>query len=230
MAETIVFQSASGVVALHKSAGAGRPIVLIHGNSSSSRAFSRQLDGPLGQRRRPVAIDLLGHGRSENASDPLAYRIPGHARTLVETVEALGLDDAIFLGWSLGGHIALEAAPALPSARGFAIFGAPPLAFPPAMDRAFLPNPAMGAAFAETVTPEQAEAFVASCFAPGFADVPSFVLEDYQRAVPAWRGGATGQRRLLRRGENADPLARRCSSSPALATRPSGRTPPLSTP
>ena len=181
MAETTFFQSANGAVAVHQSAGAGAPIVLIHGNSASASSFSRQLDGPLGRRRRLVAIDLLGHGRSVDAADPIAYRLPGHASTLVETVAALGLGEAVFVGWSLGGHIVLEASPALPAARGFAIFGAPPLAFPPAMDRAFLPNPAMGAAFSEAITRDQAEAFIAACFAPDAADIPKFFLEDVLR-------------------------------------------------
>ena len=181
MAETTFFQSANGAVAVHQSAGAGAPIVLIHGNSSSAASFSRQLDGPLGRRRRLVAIDLLGHGRSVDAADPIAYRLPGHARTLVETVAALGLGEAVFVGWSLGGHILLEASPDLAAARGLAIFGTPPLAFPPAMDQAFLPNPAMAAAFSEAVTPDEARAFVAACFAPGAADVPPFFLDDVLR-------------------------------------------------
>ena len=181
MAETTFFQSANGAVAVHQSAGAGAPIVLIHGNSASASSFSRQLDGPLGRRRRLVAIDLLGHGRSVDAADPIAYRLPGHASTLVETVAALGLGEAVFVGWSLGGHILLEASPDLPAARGLAIFGTPPLAFPPAMDQAFLPNPAMAAAFSEVVTPDQACAFVAACFARGAADAPSFFLDDVLR-------------------------------------------------
>jgi hypothetical protein len=56
--------------------------VLIHGNSSSSRAFSRQLDGPMGKRFRLVAVDLPGHGASDDAKDPGAYSLPGHARAI----------------------------------------------------------------------------------------------------------------------------------------------------
>ena len=107
--KTAFFQSPDGAVAVHRSEGAGPPIVLIHGNSCSARSFCRQLDGPLGQRRRLVAIDLAGHGRSENAGDPAAYRLPGLARTLAELAAALGLGEAGFVGWSLGGRIVLEA-------------------------------------------------------------------------------------------------------------------------
>jgi len=49
--------------------------------------------------------------------------------------------------WSLGGHILLEAAKDLPRARGFAIYGTPPVGFPPEMADAFLPNPAMARDF-----------------------------------------------------------------------------------
>jgi pimeloyl-ACP methyl ester carboxylesterase len=181
MATMSVFASSGGDVAVRQSEGAGAPIVLIHGNSSSARAFSRQLDGPLGERRRVVAMDLIGHGQSANASDLSAYTLPGRARTLVEIAKGLGLEEAVFVGWSLGGHILLEACPALSAARGFAIFGTPPLAFPPAMERAFLPAPAMGVGFAEAISREQAEAYVASFFAPGFADVPPFFVEDALR-------------------------------------------------
>ena len=89
---------------------------------------------------------------------------------------------ARFAGWSLGGHVVLELAPDLPKARGFMIFGTPPLAFPPAMELAFLPNPAMGTIFAERLDHDQAAALVASMFKPGFADIPPFFVEDALRA------------------------------------------------
>jgi pimeloyl-ACP methyl ester carboxylesterase len=181
MTKTTPYRTPNGALAVHQSAGDGPPIVLIHGNSSSARAFSRQLEGPLGRRRRVVAIDLLGHGRSDNASDPAAYLLPGHALAVVAIAGNFELDEAVFVGWSLGGHILLEAAHDLPRARGFAIFGAPPVGFPPAMAEAFLPNPAMAAGFSSEVTREQAEAYVASFFAPGFADVPPFFVDDALR-------------------------------------------------
>ncbi len=126
--KTLKIDAPNGAVAVHESAGQGPAVVLIHGNSSSSRAFSRQLEGPLGKRCRLVAVDLPGHGESDDAKDPSAYSLPGHARAVRAVVDALGLGEASFVGWSLGGHVALEMAPDLPRARGFVIFGTPPIA------------------------------------------------------------------------------------------------------
>ena len=123
----------------------------------------------------------MGHGRSADASDPAAYLLSGHARSLIALLTARGIEDSILVGWSLGGHILLEAAPDLAGARGLMIFGTPPIGFPPAMDKAFLPNPAMQVGFVPEITPEMAKAYVAAFFAPGFADIPAFFLEDAMR-------------------------------------------------
>jgi len=187
--KTKTIDTPNGAVAVHESPGQGPAIVLIHGNSASSRAFSRQLEGPLGARFRLVAVDLPGHGASGDARDPSLYSLRGHAGAVRAAVDALGLTDARFLGWSLGGHIALEMAPDLPKAKGFVIYGTPPLAFPPAMGEAFLPNPAMSFTFAPALDREQAASYVASFFAPGFSDVPSFFLEDVLRTDGRARAG-----------------------------------------
>ena len=171
----------NGAIAVHESAGQGPPVVFIHGNSSSSRAFSRQLEGPLGRRLRLVAVDLPGHGKSADAKDRGAYSLPGHARAVRAVVEALGIDEAHFVGWSLGGHIALEMAPDLRKPRGFVIFGTPPLTSGEAMSEAFLPNPAMKFPFQESIDDVEASAYVAAFFKPGFADIPTFFLDDVLR-------------------------------------------------
>jgi pimeloyl-ACP methyl ester carboxylesterase len=180
--KTRTIETLNGAVAVHESAGDGPPAVLIHGNSSSSRAFSRQLDGSLGERFRLVAIDLPGYGASDNARDPSAYSLPGHARAVRAAVDALGLDDVRFVGWSLGGHVALENSPDLPRGGDFLIFGTPPVGFQPPMGEAFLPNPAMRTVFAERIDRDQATALVASMFKPGFGDVPPFFVDDALRA------------------------------------------------
>ena len=187
--KTQKIETPNGAIAVHESGGQGPAVVLLHGNSSSSLAFSKQLDGPLGERFRLVAIDLPGHGASDDATDPGLYAIKAQARTLRAAIDSLGLVDARLIGWSLGGHLALELAPDLPDARGFVIFGAPPLAFPPAMETAFLPNPAMGVGFTESIDREQAAAYVASYFRPGFADVPPFFLDDALRTDGRARAG-----------------------------------------
>ena len=171
----------NGAIAVHQSAGQGLPVVLIHGNSSSSRAFSRQLEGPLGERFWLIAVDLPGHGASEDAKDPSAYSLPGHARAVRAVLDALGIDQAYFVGWSLGGHVALEMAPDLRNPRGFVIFGTPPLPSGEAMSEAFFRNPAMKVTFQEKIDSLEASAYVAAFFSPGFADIPPFFLDDVLR-------------------------------------------------
>jgi pimeloyl-ACP methyl ester carboxylesterase len=176
-------------VAVHETRGSGPAIVLVHGNSTSSRAFERQLEGPLGRTHRLVAIDLPGHGDSSFAADPArAYTLPGFARVLVEVVRRLELPHAIFFGWSLGGHVLLEASGELPRAAGFAIMGAPPIGFPPAMDRAFLPLPALGVAFRGDPSEEERRQYQESLFAPG-TPVPDLFAEDFRRTDPRVRSG-----------------------------------------
>ena len=87
--KTLKIDAANGAIAFRNSGGKGPAAVLIHGNSSSSRVFSRQLDGPLGERFRLVAVDLPGHGASDDAKDRSAYSLPGHVRAIRAVVDAL---------------------------------------------------------------------------------------------------------------------------------------------
>lgn len=157
-------------VACHQSAGAGPAVVLVHGNSCSAEAFRRQLDGPLGRRLALTAIDLPGHGASANAVEPdTIYQLPSYAKVLVTVAEQLNLQNAVFVGWSLGGHVALEAAPQLPRAAGFMAIAAPPLGFPPDFGAAFHPQPIMGLLFQRDWSEDEAAAFVTFAFGAGQA-------------------------------------------------------------
>lgn len=99
-----------GRVAVRETTGVGLPLVLVHGNSGCKDVFRGQLCGALGARHRMVAVDLPGHGASDDALDPArSYTITGYADLVVEVTEILGLARYALLGWSLGGHVALEA-------------------------------------------------------------------------------------------------------------------------
>ena len=156
-------------VAYMCSEGGGRAVVLVHGNSSSSQTWRPLLAGPFGKRHRCLALDLPGHGRSAPAVDRAAYSLPGYAATLAGFCRQLDAADAVIVGWSLGGHIAIEAAPHLPDAAGFLVYGTPPVATAAQMPEAFLPNPALNVGFTAEVSRDDAAAFAASFVAPGSA-------------------------------------------------------------
>lgn len=180
-------------IAYRQSLGSGPAALLLHGNSSCSLAYAHQLDGEIGFVHRLVALDLPGFGDSQPAHDPeTVLGLQGSARMVVKAVEALGLEDAVLVGWSLGGHIALEALPDLPHCKGVLIFGTPPLAFPPDMTAAFLPNPAMAAGFNPTPSEEEMQGYVRAFFAPGATDIPDFFVEDMRRADGRARAAVAG--------------------------------------
>lgn len=169
-------------IGYYESVGTGRPIMLIHGNSSSGKSFQKQLEGDFGETYRVVAVDLPGHGASGNSADPAnTYHMPGYAAVMVDVAKQLGIEEAVIVGWSLGGHIALEMAQYMPNAAGIVIFGTPPLAYPPDMEAGFLPNPAMAAAFNPELSDEERAGFVNAFFAPNTSDIPAFFDADAKR-------------------------------------------------
>ena len=54
---------------------------------------------------RVICLDARGHGRSDKPHDPEAYRLPERVRDVTAVLDAVGVDTAHFLGFSLGGVI-----------------------------------------------------------------------------------------------------------------------------
>jgi pimeloyl-ACP methyl ester carboxylesterase len=191
-------------LAFRQSEGQERPVIFVHGNSCSSRTWEPILRSPFGQRFRCLAFDLPGHGNSARAEDPVDYSLPGYAKVLVGFAEATNTQDAVIVGWSLGGHIALEAAPHLPAAPGFVIFGTPPIATADQMAEAFLPNPAMATSFAPSVSDDEARAYAEAFTAPRSALDLDEIVADVLRTDGAARAGLGAS---LAEGRYADEIA-----------------------
>jgi lipase len=83
------------------------PVVCLHGVSAHGERYKRLAELRWTQRFRVVAPDLRGHGRS--GWEP-PWTFATHLDDLVETVEALGLGRADWVGHSFGGRLVLELA------------------------------------------------------------------------------------------------------------------------
>ena len=101
---------------------------MIHGNSTCREVFRNQLDGAIGAAHRCIAFDLPGHGDSDDASDPdRSYNVQGYGAAAIELMQNLGVMRYAVLGWSLGGHIAIDMMSQSDALAGVMITGSPPI-------------------------------------------------------------------------------------------------------
>jgi len=104
----------------HAVHGQGQPLVLLHGWAMHAGIFAPLVDALAGDFQLHL-LDLPGHGRSADAGVPLRLD------TAVEAVAARVPARAVWLGWSLGGLVALRAAATQPaSVRGLVMLAASP--------------------------------------------------------------------------------------------------------
>jgi 3-oxoadipate enol-lactonase len=104
--------AASGVEIYYESAGAGDPVVLIHGLGSYVGDWKPQV-GALSRTHRVVSLDLRGHGRSGKPAGP--YTIGAFTSDVAAVIRAERLAPAHVVGLSLGGAVAFQLAVDEPS-------------------------------------------------------------------------------------------------------------------
>ena len=96
-----------GVNIAYAEAGAGKPVVCVHGNFASKRWFTPQLLTPP-PNAHVLALDLPNFGDSDALNEDIS--IEAYARYLERFSNALALKDVTLLGHSLGGAVVQVAA------------------------------------------------------------------------------------------------------------------------
>lgn len=89
--------------------GTGRPLVLLHGFTGSSASWTAIGDEFAG-RYRVIAIDLIGHGATSAPVDPARYAFDRALDDLIAIADQLSVARASWLGYSMGGRLALGVA------------------------------------------------------------------------------------------------------------------------
>jgi pimeloyl-ACP methyl ester carboxylesterase len=86
--------------------GDGPPLLLLHPNGFCAGFFD-PLARELRREFHPVGVDVRGHGGSDRPPDLADCTFPNAAGDVLAVLDALGLDDVVALGHSMGGAIAI---------------------------------------------------------------------------------------------------------------------------
>ena len=104
-------------------AGAGRPLVLLHGAFCTIEGCFGELLPALAARRKVIAVELQGHGRTADSDRPL--RATHMADDTDALLAALGIPEADVLGYSMGAAVALHLAIRHPARVGKLVLVSP---------------------------------------------------------------------------------------------------------
>lgn len=127
VAETTQASFDSNGVRIHyATAGAGRPVILIHGWMGDATMWGRGPDGKPMLSPPPgiqvIAMDCRGHGSSDKPHDPADYGVQ-MARDVVRLMDLLKIRRADLVGYSMGAFIAGAVAAWFPNRVSGVIFG-----------------------------------------------------------------------------------------------------------
>jgi pimeloyl-ACP methyl ester carboxylesterase len=162
--------------------GAGRPVVLIHGNPGSCQDWTRLL-GPLSIHNKAIAFDRPGHGHSDRPKHEEAT-VEVQARLLHDALNQLKIERPVVVGHSWGGALALVYAMNYPKEVAGVVLVAPAIYESQDSD-SFLTKlpavPVVGDAVNFVLTPLFAASVVRSDLKKAFSPDP--VPKNYLRSV-----------------------------------------------
>jgi pimeloyl-ACP methyl ester carboxylesterase len=179
--------TAAGIQTHYHEAGSGPPVVLLHGAGPGVSAWSnwRLVMPALARQFRVVAPDIVGFGTTARPPD-VVYGVDTWARHVTAFLDELGISTASLVGNSMGGRVAMELAVRHPErVDRLVLMGSGGIKRPaptqglmmlrgyqPSLasmrelirgyflyDPAFLPDAAIEARYAASITPGTQEAF-----------------------------------------------------------------------
>lgn len=113
--------------------GSGDPVLLIHGVTSSNRAFQLFADALIARGKAPFAVDLRGRGDSNNLPGPFGMK--QHAEDIAAVIDHFGWTQPDVIGHSMGAFVAAALVGLYSEKVGDVVFadGGVPLPMPPGM-------------------------------------------------------------------------------------------------
>lgn len=87
-------------------AGQGKPIVLIHGWPLSDEMYEYQYNDLINKNFRVIGITLRGFGKSDKPYGAYDYDV--HASDIKKVLDKLKIEDAVLVGFSMGGAIVIR--------------------------------------------------------------------------------------------------------------------------
>ncbi|HVT64578.1 MAG TPA: alpha/beta hydrolase [Mycobacteriales bacterium] len=123
-------KTSAGMLMVGEWSGNGRPVVAIHGISSTHLLWGWA--AAAAPDVRIIAPDLRGRGSSVDVPGP--YGIATHRDDVLSVMDSMGLDKVVLAGMSMGGFVATALANSAPDrfTEIVLVDGGPPMALPPA--------------------------------------------------------------------------------------------------
>jgi len=112
----MAYAPVNGLRLYYERHGRGRPLVLLHGGLMTIGLNFGPLLGPLAAGRQVIAVELQGHGHTADTGRPMT--IEALAGDVIALLDQLGIGEADFFGFSLGGLVASAIALGAPSRVG----------------------------------------------------------------------------------------------------------------
>ena len=103
--QTGYFQTQDDAQIYYEIHGEGRPLVLLHGWQCSHRFWQRNVEA-LAERYQVITPDFRGHGNSSKGIHGITLR--RYARDIHDLLAFLEVEDAVLMGWALGGPTVLS--------------------------------------------------------------------------------------------------------------------------